>query len=79
MKVLCFAKLRDLAGADAIDVELPTASTVEDLRREIARQWPIFDSLLPKCAVAVNEEFADATVVLKPEDCVALLPPVSGG
>jgi molybdopterin converting factor subunit 1 len=79
MKVLCFAKLRDLTGADAIEVDLPGGATVADLRREIVRQWPVLSSMLPKCAVAVNEEFADATAIVTAEDRVALLPPVSGG
>lgn len=79
MKILCFARLRDLAGSAEIDVELPATATVGDLRREVERQAPALGPLLPKCAVAVNDEYADETVELRPGDRVALLPPVSGG
>ena len=34
---------------------------------------------LKSYAVAVNEEYATDDVILKPNDVVAIIPPVSGG
>ncbi len=77
MKVLLFARARDLLGADRIEcADLPT---VGDLRRHLIQVYPNLAGLLAKSAFAVNDEFAnDATEILASAE-VALLPPVSGG
>ena len=79
MKVLFFARTRDLAGAAAIDVEMPDASTVGDLRRRLAADYPRLAGLLPDCAIAVDEEFVDDDREVENVAEVAVLPPVSGG
>lgn len=79
MKVLLFARARDLAGADAIDVELPPCATVADLRRVLAGRYPKLVPLLARSAFAVGDEFARDDTVIDADAAVALLPPVSGG
>ena len=77
--VRLFARARDLGGTDGLSVELSPGATVADLRRRIALLSPSLAPLLPRCAVAVNNEFAEETWTLADGDEVALLPPVSGG
>jgi molybdopterin converting factor subunit 1 len=79
MKVLLFARARDLAGTDAIEIELPAGGTVADLRRILGGRHPKLASLLERSAFAVDNEFAGDDVVIGPNAIVALLPPVSGG
>ena len=79
MRVLLFARARDLGGADAIDVELPPGATVADLRRALAGRYPKLAPLLERSAFAVDDEFANVGVVIDANAVVALLPPVSGG
>lgn len=79
MKVLFFARARDLAGADAVEIDLPSGTTVTDLRRVLAERYPRLSGLLPHCAVAVNDDFVADTAPLPAGAEVALLPPVSGG
>ncbi len=79
MKVLLFARARDLVGADRIEIALPVGSTVADLRRVLAEAYPALASLLAKSALAVNGEFAGEQLPIAAEAEVALLPPVSGG
>jgi molybdopterin converting factor subunit 1 len=79
VRVRLFARFRDLAGADALTVELPTGATVADLRRELARTRPALAALLERSAVAVNGEFGQEGQTLTEAAEVALLPPVSGG
>ena len=79
MRVLLFARARDLAGADAIDIDLPAGATVSDLRRTLAAQVPKLAGLVERCAFAVDDEFAADQTALSPASVVALLPPVSGG
>jgi molybdopterin converting factor subunit 1 len=77
MKVLLFARARDLVGADHVEIE--GAATVADLRRQLKERFPNHNGLLDKCAVAINDEFADDDSFIPPGAEVALLPPVSGG
>lgn len=79
VRVRLFARARDLAGADAVSVGLPAGATVAELRTLLGETCPVLGPLLPRSAVAVNEEFAKDDVVIPAGAEVALLPPVSGG
>jgi molybdopterin converting factor subunit 1 len=77
--VRLFARARDLAGVEVVAVELPAGATVADLRQQLAVRFPALKGLLPRSALAVNDEFAEDNLVLPPDTEAALLPPVSGG
>ncbi|AMV30281.1 Molybdopterin synthase sulfur carrier subunit [Gemmata sp. SH-PL17] len=77
--VKLFAAMRDLAGSDTVEVELPDGTTVGDLRREIAKQIPLARTLLLRSNIAVNHEAAENEQPLQTADEVAVIPPVSGG
>ncbi len=79
LTVKLFAALRDLAGADTTEVELPDGATVGALRTEIGKQLPLARTLLMRSAVAVNHDTAENDRVLRPTDECAVIPPVSGG
>jgi molybdopterin converting factor subunit 1 len=79
IRVLLFASAKDLLQADHLDLELPASATVGDLRRTLGDTERRIAGLLPRSAIAVNEEFADDATVLDTNSKVALLPPVSGG
>ncbi len=79
MKIRLFARSRELAGADTIELALPVGATVGDLRARLAAEFPVLVGLLQRSAVAVNDEFADDSLELPLGAEVALLPPVSGG
>jgi molybdopterin converting factor subunit 1 len=78
-RVRLFARARDLAGTDVVEVSLPDWATAGELRRELGRRCPALTGLLPRSALAVNDEFAEDSLILPREAEVALLPPVSGG
>ena len=77
MKVLLFARAKDLIGADC--VEVADAATVGELRSRLIERYPNLAGLLEKSAVAVNDEFAEDGATIPAGAEVALLPPVSGG
>jgi sulfur-carrier protein len=79
MRVLFFARARDLAGTAAVEIEMPAGSTVGDLRWRLAADCPRLAGLLPDCAIAVDEEFVDDDRRVSPDAEIAVLPPVSGG
>lgn len=79
MKILLFARARELVGVDHITLDASEPATVGDLRRCLSEQFPALSGLIDKSAIAVNDEFAEDNARIAPGAEVALLPPVSGG
>jgi molybdopterin synthase catalytic subunit len=52
---------------------------VADLRRVLAQRHPPLARVLPRCRIAVNQEFAEDATPLQDGAEVALVPPVAGG
>lgn len=78
VNVRFLARLRELAGAGAEQLEMRPGSTVAEV---YARARGAHPSLPPQETVraAVNLEFADWDVPVAAGDEVAFIPPVSGG
>ena len=78
--VRLFATLRERAGRDAVEVELPTGATVRDALDAVAREHGL-EELIARMPVvmAVNREYAADDTALSEADELALIPPVSGG
>jgi molybdopterin converting factor subunit 1 len=80
MKVRLFARARDLAGRDAIDVDVAAGATVAELRHRLEQQYPTLKEILRASVLAVGDNFAPAADAPVPSGAeIALLPPVSGG
>lgn len=78
IRALFFATYRELAGAEALEVQLPPGSTAADLVARL-RGHGRLAGLPEEPALAVNEEYAPLWTPLSDGDEVALLPPVAGG
>ena len=74
-----FARLRELAGTDAENVEVRAGSTVADVYDALRKAHPGLDVNRESVRAAVNQEFADWDTVVADGDEVAFIPPVSGG
>jgi molybdopterin converting factor subunit 1 len=80
VSVRLFATLRERAGRDEVEVELPEGATVQDALEAVGRQHDLTDTIARMPVVmAVNREYASADSVLGESDELALIPPVSGG
>jgi len=79
VKVLFFGQLKDMIGAAEERVELPAGAAVADLVAHFEKRVPRLDEFRASLAVAVNQEYVDASAALQAGDEVAFLPPVSGG
>jgi molybdopterin synthase catalytic subunit/molybdopterin converting factor small subunit len=71
LTVRLFAGLKELAGAQTVDLELPEPATVADVRGAFGGAGPYI--------VAINREYAGDEEPVSAGDEVALIPPVSGG
>ena len=78
LQILLFGITTDLLEASSIDINLPENSTVADLKLALTTTYPKLKKLTAY-AVAVNETYASNEVLLKANDVVAIIPPVSGG
>ena len=79
IRVLFFGMLKDLARLGSETLVLPDDATVADVLNHYSARIATLKNLLPSIAISVNQEYAGPEVKLKPNDEVALLPPVSGG
>jgi len=79
LRVRLFAVARQLAGCDAVDVNLPANATVAQLREQLAGQFPQLRALLPRMLVALDAQYADDQMPIPSDAEVACIPPVSGG
>jgi molybdopterin synthase catalytic subunit len=77
--VLLFGALKDLRAREKETVELPERATVEEFLRGFFAIAPQLEKYAGSLAIAVNQEYARPTQVLREGDEIALLPPVSGG
>ena len=77
VRVLPFGILKESLGSDPFALELPRGATVADLLGRLGVRAPAVETL--GIAVSVNAEYAERLQVLRENDEVGLLPPVSGG
>jgi MoaE-MoaD fusion protein len=74
-----FARLREQAGTDTENVELPSGSTVADVYDAVRKLHPQLEASRSVVRAALNQEFADWNASVADGDEVAFIPPVSGG
>jgi molybdopterin synthase catalytic subunit len=74
VRIRLFAALRERAGTEQIELELPDGALVGDV---LDRVRPLTDGA--PVVMAINHEYAAADTVLHAGDELALIPPVSGG
>lgn len=77
--VRLFARLREIAGTDTADFDVPDRSTVADVWRDLGERWPAMRAFESTVSGAVNAEYAQKTRAVEEGDEIAFLPPVSGG
>src|SRR5690348_9240690 len=78
--VRLFAILRERAGRDSVEIELPDDATVADAFDRLASEPGLGDLVgrMP-LRMAVNREYVGGDAPIAPGDELALIPPISGG
>jgi molybdopterin converting factor subunit 1 len=79
VRVQLFAAVRQAAGRDWIELDLPAGATIGHLRRWLAQEIPRAAGVVEQALFAVNTEYAGDTAVVPAEAEVACIPPVGGG
>ncbi|MGC2448629.1 MAG: molybdopterin converting factor subunit 1 [Candidatus Sulfotelmatobacter sp.] len=79
VRVLFFGMVKELAGKSEDEVNLRDGALVRDVLQHYEGRFPQLVGLRSSLALAVNQQYASPDTVLKPDDEIAVLPPVSGG
>jgi molybdopterin synthase sulfur carrier subunit len=80
VRILYFAKIRDLIGKTEEDLELPAGvSRLSELAGHLCLVHPVLAGRLASVRFARNETFAALSDPVADGDTVALIPPVAGG
>ena len=79
IRVLFFARLKELAGAGSLELEVPEGTTLGGLWTRLQGDCPALQAFRHPPLMARNLEFASPETLLAGDEEVAFLPPVSGG
>jgi molybdopterin synthase sulfur carrier subunit len=74
-----FAVARQMVGREVVELQLPAAATVRQLRAALTAEVPALASLMPHLMFALNAEYASDDAVIPAGAEIACIPPVSGG
>lgn len=74
-----FSQLRELAGATEETVELPAEATVADLLERLYQRHPGLRQWDRQILLGIGVEFVERAHRLRPDEQVAIMPPVQGG
>ena len=79
IRVLFFSTIRARIGKKNISIELPPGARVEDLKREIALEYPDAAGAINYMLASVDKVFSDDSTELTDQAEVAFFPYVTGG
>lgn len=73
-----FGISRDQTNKDEEDLDVRENLTAGAFKKELMEMYPKLEDI-ESFALAVNETYADDSLMLKEGDTIAIIPPVSGG
>lgn len=79
VRVLAFARVREVLGSHELDLDLAEGSTIEDAWSALAQRASGLALYRDSTRLACNGRIAAADHALRDGDEVALLPPAGGG
>lgn len=71
--------LKDITGCAEESIEVDPGVRVESIFERYARQFPRLDDLASSIVLASNHQFCNRSEIVRENDEIAFLPPVSGG
>ena len=79
VRVLFFSILRDIAGADELEIPLQADARVSELLAELFTRWPRLREWDRSLLIAVDQIYEKRDATLHDGAEVAIMPPVQGG
>ncbi|QXP72989.1 molybdopterin converting factor subunit 1 [Tenacibaculum sp. AHE15PA] len=78
INVLLFGIATDLIGSSSLTIELPISCNVTSFKELLTKKYPELKQM-SSYAIAINESYATDETIIKENDIIAIIPPVSGG
>ncbi|MBP6385455.1 MAG: MoaD/ThiS family protein [Pseudarcicella sp.] len=78
LQISLFGITKDIIGKNSINIEMSSGVTAQELIQELIVLYPALSKIV-SLVLAVNNEYADSSLMLSESDTIALIPPVSGG
>lgn len=79
VQVRLFARYRETAGRDRVELDLPEGGTVETAWEAVTSRFPSLSAYRPFTLFAVDNDYVGPERPLRPGEELCLFPPVSGG
>jgi molybdopterin converting factor small subunit len=77
--VRLFARAREVAGSETVNVAVPVGARIADLRSALGEASPPLRPLVPHLLFAIGTEYASDETLVPPNADLVAFPPVSGG
>ncbi len=78
LRILTFGIARDIVGNSVLEWEATGDLRVRELKQQLLERYPQFSNLA-SMLIAVNAEYGADDQLIRENDEIALIPPVSGG
>lgn len=78
LNIKLFGITKEIIGQTELEYPLASSTDVSSLRKKLTKEFPEL-SRLKSLMIAVNGEYAHQNLLLKEQDEIVLIPPVSGG
>ncbi|XP_019084052.1 PREDICTED: molybdopterin synthase sulfur carrier subunit [Camelina sativa] len=79
IKVLLFARARELTGVPDLTLKMPSGSTTQKCMDELVLKFPNLKEVRSCVVLALNEEYTTDSAIVQHRDELAIIPPISGG
>lgn len=79
VQVLFFSQLKDAMRAAEMEIEVAPNATVEDLLGKLYQQTPKLRDWDESLLIGAGVEFVERDYLLRPNESIAIMPPVQGG
>ena len=76
--LVAFGIAKDILASSQLAITIQDGATISTLKKELISAYPEFEKL-QSLKFAINEDYESDEYVLKAQDEVVIIPPVSGG
>ncbi len=78
IEIVAFGIAKDIIDGKMLNISISDSASIGDLKKHLLEQFPAFKDLV-SLSFAVDEEYQKDEYLLKENQTVVIVPPVSGG